>query len=95
MKGRTLTRADLCEAVHEEVGLTRQDCAGLVERTLDLVAEALENGAAVKLSGFGVFQLRWIVYRRIDRCVLEKSEPSSNGNQRYGKWNLRIEWDCD
>ncbi|EEF23063.1 conserved hypothetical protein, partial [Ricinus communis] len=36
MKGSTLTRADLCEAVHEEVGLTRQDCAGLVERTLDL-----------------------------------------------------------
>src|ERR1700739_2262937 len=58
MKGRTLTRADLCEAVHEEVGLTRQDCAGLIERTLDLIAEALESGAAVKLSGFGVFQVR-------------------------------------
>jgi len=58
MKGATLTRADLCEAVHEEVGLTRQDCAGLVERTLDLVAEALEKGETVKLSGFGVFQVR-------------------------------------
>ena len=58
MKGATLTRADLCEAVHEEVGLTRQDCAGLVERTLDLVAEALEGGETVKLSGFGVFQVR-------------------------------------
>ena len=58
MKGRTLTRADLCEAVHEDVGLTRQDCAGLVERTLDLIIEALEDGKAVKLSGFGVFQVR-------------------------------------
>jgi integration host factor subunit alpha len=58
MKGATLTRADLCEAVHDEVGLTRQDCAGLVERTLDLVAEALEQGETVKLSGFGVFQVR-------------------------------------
>jgi integration host factor subunit alpha len=58
MKGATLTRADLCEAVHDEVGLTRQDCAGLVERTLDLVAEALEKGETVKLSGFGVFQVR-------------------------------------
>jgi integration host factor subunit alpha len=58
MKAETLTRADLCEAVHEEVGLTRQDCAELVERTLDLIAEALENGATVKLSGFGVFQVR-------------------------------------
>ena len=55
---QTLTRADLCEAVHDEVGLTRQDCAGLVERTLDLVAQALEDGSQVKLSGFGVFQVR-------------------------------------
>jgi len=58
MKGETLTRADLAEAVHHEVGLTRQDCAGLVERTLDLIAEALEHGEIVKLSGFGVFQVR-------------------------------------
>ncbi len=56
--GETLTRADLCEAVHEEVGLSRQDCAGLVERTLELVISALEKGEQVKLSGFGVFQVR-------------------------------------
>src|ERR1700712_4665648 len=58
MKGETLTRADLCEAVHEEVGLSRQDCAGLVERTLELVVEALEGGKQVKFSGLGVFQVR-------------------------------------
>ena len=58
MAGETLTRADLAEAVHEEVGLTRQDCAGLVERTLDLIADALQDGEIVKLSGFGVFQVR-------------------------------------
>lgn len=56
--GATRTRADLVEAVHREVGLTRQDCAGLVERSLDLVAEALERGEDVKLSGFGVFEIR-------------------------------------
>ena len=58
MNGRTVTRADLTEALHEEVGLTRQDCASLVERTLDLVAEAMARGETVKLSGFGVFQVR-------------------------------------
>ncbi len=58
MKGATLTRADLAEAVHEAVGLTRQDCASMVERTLDLVVEALGRGEEVKLSGFGVFQVR-------------------------------------
>lgn len=55
---QTLTRADLCEAVHEEVGLCRQECSGLVERTLDLIVDSLEQGETVKLSGFGVFQVR-------------------------------------
>lgn len=54
----TLTRADLCDAVHDEVGLSRQECSGLVERTLELVVESLEEGETVKLSGFGVFQVR-------------------------------------
>ena len=58
MKNGALTRADLAEAVHTEVGLTRQDCADLVERTLEMIAEALQRGEAVKLSGFGVFQVR-------------------------------------
>ncbi len=58
MQDRTLTRADLTDALHDEVGLTRQDCAGLVERTLGLVAEAMARGEDVKLSGFGVFQVR-------------------------------------
>jgi integration host factor subunit alpha len=58
MTDRTLTRADLTEALHEDVGLSRQDCSALVERTLDLVAEAMGRGEIVKLSGFGVFQVR-------------------------------------
>jgi len=58
MKAKTVTRADLTDALHLNVGLTRQDCAHLVERTLDLIAEAMENGQSVKLSGFGVFQVR-------------------------------------
>lgn len=58
MKGATVTRADLCEAVHEQVGLTRQDCSELVERVLELMFQSLEQGYKVKLSGFGVFQVR-------------------------------------
>ena len=58
MAGRTVTRADLTEALHDEIGLTRQDCAGLVERTLDLGADAMARGETVKLTGFGVFQVR-------------------------------------
>ena len=58
MNTKTVTRADLTDALHEAVGLTRQDCAHLVERTLDLITEAMEDGQTVKLSGFGVFQVR-------------------------------------
>ncbi len=54
----TVTRADLCEAVHEELGLSRQECSNLVERTLNLIVDSLERGETVKLSGFGVFQVR-------------------------------------
>ena len=58
MQGQTLTRADLAEAVLREVGLGRQDCAELVERTLALICGALADGESVKLSGFGVFEVR-------------------------------------
>jgi integration host factor subunit alpha len=58
MAGRTVTRADLTEALHDELGLSRHDCAILVERTLELVVGAMTRGETVKLSGFGVFQVR-------------------------------------
>lgn len=58
MVAKTVTRADLSEALHDEVGLSRQECAGLVERILDIITERLEKGEIVKLSGFGVFQVR-------------------------------------
>ena len=58
MGDNTLTRADLTDSVVVELGLGRQECAGLVDRTLELVAAALERGEPVKLSGFGVFQVR-------------------------------------
>jgi integration host factor subunit alpha len=58
MKAKTVTRADLTDALHTSIGLARQDCAQIVERTLDLIAEAMEQGQSVKLSGFGVFQVR-------------------------------------
>ena len=58
MAGKTVTRADLSDALHEEIGLSRQECSGLVERVLDMIVETLERGETVKLSGFGVFQVR-------------------------------------
>ncbi len=58
MGSKTLTRADLADAVNREIGLSRQESAQLVEAVLDLVADTLVDGEAVKLSSFGSFVLR-------------------------------------
>jgi integration host factor subunit alpha len=58
MTQKTITRADLAEAVYEAVGLSRTESAELVERFLDLIGEALVAGQNVKLSSFGSFQVR-------------------------------------
>ena len=58
MAGKTLTRADLSEAVHREVGLSRTESAELVKAIIDAVAEAVVTGDRVKLSSFGTFMVR-------------------------------------
>ncbi|MGH1455489.1 MAG: integration host factor subunit alpha [Alphaproteobacteria bacterium] len=58
MEGRTITRADLAEAVYEEVGLSRNESSELVESVLDEVADALIAGDNVKISSFGSFAIR-------------------------------------
>ena len=58
MGHKTLTRMDLAEAVHSEVGLSRNDSAQLVESVLNHVSDALVRGETVKLSSFGTFSVR-------------------------------------
>ena len=54
----TLTRAQLCEAVYEEVGLSRTESAQLVEAVLEEISDSLVQGETVKLSSFGSFLVR-------------------------------------
>ncbi len=58
MGGKTLTRADLAEAVFHKVGLPRNESAELVEMVLRELIGALERGESVKLSSFGSFGIR-------------------------------------
>src|ERR1043165_242100 len=58
MAGHTVTRADLCEAVYQKVGLSRTESAQLVERVLQEITDCLEKGETVKLSSFGSFIVR-------------------------------------
>src|SRR5688572_3511958 len=58
MTETTVTRADLSEAVYQEVGLSRNDSAALVETVLNEIVEALTRGQTVKISSFGSFSVR-------------------------------------
>ena len=58
MGGKTLTRADLAEAVVRKVGLPRNESQELVELVLNEIAGCLARGDAVKLSSFGSFGIR-------------------------------------
>jgi integration host factor subunit alpha len=58
MTGSTVTRAQLAEAVYEQVGLSRNESAQLVESVLEIVTTALEAGQPVKISSFGTFAVR-------------------------------------
>ena len=58
MAAKTITRADLCEAVYQKVGLSRTESASLVELVLKEITDCLERGETVKLSSFGSFVVR-------------------------------------
>ena len=54
---KTITRADLTEAVYRNIGLSRTESADLVETFLEEVCSCLESGEEVKLSSFGTFSV--------------------------------------
>ena len=58
MTGRTITRAQLGEAVYQEVGLSRNESAELLESVLGQITEALAREETVKISSFGSFTVR-------------------------------------
>ena len=56
--GRTVTRADLSEAVYQQLGLSRSESSELVEMVLQEISGAIARGETVKLSSFGSFVVR-------------------------------------
>lgn len=55
---KTLTRADLSNAVYKKIGLSLQECNSLVDSVIEEICTGLEQGDSVKLSSFGTFNLR-------------------------------------
>lgn len=58
MSDKTLTRADLAEAVYRKVGLSRLESSKLVEAVLEEICQAAVDGESIKLSSFGTFAVR-------------------------------------
>jgi integration host factor subunit alpha len=58
MSERTVTRSQLSEAVYQEVGLSRNESADLVEAVLEEISSTLVKGESVKISSFGSFSVR-------------------------------------
>jgi len=53
-----LTKAELVEKLLDELDLNKRDAKALVDQFFEEIKNALEVGCAVKLSGFGNFDLR-------------------------------------
>ena len=58
MARQTITRSQLSEAVYQEVGLSRNESAELLESILSKISETLSNEESVKISSFGSFSVR-------------------------------------
>lgn len=58
METKTMTKADLVEMLFNRMGMNKRDAKDMVDAFFDEIRAALESGRAVKLSGFGNFQLR-------------------------------------
>jgi hypothetical protein len=48
MAGQTVTRAELSKAVYQEIGLSRNESAELVEAVIAAIADALGRGDAIR-----------------------------------------------
>jgi len=55
---RTMTKAEIADALFEHLGLNKREAKDMVDGFFDEICQALARGEAVKLSGFGNFQLR-------------------------------------
>ena len=58
MSSKTITRADLVEALAKRANMQRADANRLLTRMLEMMQDALVDGDTVKLSRFGNFNVR-------------------------------------
>jgi len=50
-----LTKAEIIESIHNQLGLPKKNCADLFETLLDIIKSTLADGEDILISGFGKF----------------------------------------
>jgi integration host factor subunit alpha len=55
---KTMTKADIVESVHRQVGFSKKDSSEITEKIFEAIKRSLERDEYVKLSGFGKFEVR-------------------------------------
>ena len=58
VKKKTLTRADIADAIVNEFKVSKFNATEIIEDVLEEIAVALKEGESVKISGFGTFAVR-------------------------------------
>jgi|TARA_B100001540_G_scaffold172458_2_gene152289 integration host factor subunit alpha len=54
---KTITKADIVEYLHTQLGLNKSESKKLIEDFFDEIKDSLARNEEVKLSGFGNFEL--------------------------------------
>ena len=54
----TITKAELSDALFDQVGLNKREAKDLIDSFFETGGQSLQSGVDVKISGFGNFQLR-------------------------------------
>jgi integration host factor subunit alpha len=58
LSNQTVTKNELSEALFDQVGLNKREAKDMIDAFFDLISASLVEGADVKISGFGNFQIR-------------------------------------
>ena len=53
-----MNKTELAAAVAEKTGLSKKDAERVVAATLETIAQTLQKGEKVQLSGFGIFEVK-------------------------------------
>jgi len=52
-----LTKQEIINSIYGEIGISKTECVQITDNIFEIIKEELENGHAVKISGFG----KWTV----------------------------------